>query len=86
MRIPVDKVIAHRATSYANAHWMWNDFIKENKQAVLDCNKHDFFRTRTISGEVHYFVPISSWNEWTRGRTYWLDDELYHSGYKVTGE
>ena len=83
MRSPIEKIVAHRATNYPNAYWMWQEFCRENHQSIVDCRKYDNFRTRMTNGEIHYFVPMSIWFEWTKGRTYWLDDELYCNGYKV---
>ena len=83
MRSPVEKIVAHRATNYPNAHWMWQEFCKENRDMIVDAKRYDFFRTRLSNGEIHYFVPTCQWLMWTRGRTYWLGGELYHNGYKV---
>lgn len=85
MRSPVEKIVAHRATNYPNAHWMWKDFCREYNSAIIDCNRFDFHRTRLANGEVHYFIPIHQWKEWTRGRIYYLygGNELYHSDCKV---
>lgn len=85
MRSPVEKVVAHKATSYNNAYWLWQDFCKENKHLIVGYKKSDFFRTMLSNGEIHYFVPISQWVLWTRGRTYWFYGELFHSRYKVVG-
>ena len=85
MRSPVEKIVAHRATNYHNAHWMWQDFCRENKDLIAETKRFDYFRTILRNGEIHYFIPNSQWFMWTRGRTYWLYGELYHSGYKVVG-
>ena len=68
MRSPVDKIVAHRAISYDNAYCLWQDFCRENKDLIVGYKRYDFFRTVLINGEVHYFVQISQWFMWTRGR------------------
>ena len=83
MRSPVEKIVAHRATNYPNARWMWQEFCEEHRNMIVDCKKYDFFRTVLSNGEVHYFVPNGQWFEWTRGRTYWFDDEPWHSDCKL---
>lgn len=83
MRKPIDKVVAHPALNFREADLKWDEFCRENSNLIVDVNRYDFFRTRLMNGEVHYFVPACKWNEWTRGRTYWRYGELWHSDCKL---
>lgn len=83
MRSPIDKVVAHKTFSFFDADLWWREFCRENSDLIVDVNRYDFYRTRLVNGEVHYFVPSFKWKEWTRGRTYWLYGELWHSDFKL---
>ena len=83
MKSLINRVIAHRATNYPNVVWMWKDFCREHHSEIASYERYDSFRTVMINGDVHYFVPTFKWNEWTRGRTYWVDGELWHSDFKL---
>lgn len=83
MKSLINRVIAHRATNYPNAVWMWKDFCREHHSEIASYDRYDSFRTVMINGDVHYFIPISQWSTWVRGRTYLLDDKLYKNGYEV---
>lgn len=83
MKRPICRIVAHKAANYADARWLWDNFCRENSREIVDCKCYDYFRTRMTNGEVHYFVPNHQWRTWSRGRTYWLYDELYHSDFKI---
>lgn len=46
MRSPIEKIVAHRATNYPNAHWMWQEFCKENRDMIVDAKKVRLFQNK----------------------------------------
>lgn len=57
----------------------------ESRLALIKCIDGNCFRVRMakIGDDEHYFMGETMYHKWCMGRTYKIDDKLYHSGYPL---
>ncbi len=58
-----------------------NLLTEKGLESTVHRTKHD--AVIFIDGREVHFVPKYKYHEWCKGRTYWLGDRVYHSGYEV---
>lgn len=62
----------------------FKDFCDDNKNVIVKTERKGGIMAAVLAnGEEHYFMSDFSYNNWCKGRTYILENELYHSGLPV---
>lgn len=62
------------AREYTEKHW-------ENIKRIMFNNSS--LRIWTEDGNVHHFMSGHRYSRWCKGRIYYMDGKLYHSGYEL---
>ncbi len=56
-------------------------FVEEHTGKDMKVDRHR--QCITMDGNEYHFVSDGRYEMWIKGKTYWHDGKLYHSGYEV---
>ncbi|MBP5420853.1 MAG: hypothetical protein J6Y78_00270 [Paludibacteraceae bacterium] len=77
----MSKVFVHLSSSHKDAKYEMSCLRGyENNVIKIDWNK---LYVTLKNGDTHYFMSSYKYSQWCKGRTYFIGNKQYHSGYEM---
>lgn len=75
--------ICHIYETEDRARYELRRFAYENPHRIKNIFRDDRNRIITDDGNTHWYMSERRYYTWCKGRTYFLDGHLMHSGYAI---
>lgn len=75
--------ICHVYNTTKEARLAFDEFVWSNAESEYMLLFRNIPYTVVLNGDNHYFMSDYIYSSWCKGRTYMLNDEMFHSGYLI---